>query len=47
MPNGEELVVEFASRCLRGAEKRYIAYEGELLAIHWSLIKFRHFLLGR
>ena len=47
MPIGEELVVEYASRCLRGAKGNYIAYEGEILAIHWALSKYRHFLLGR
>ena len=25
----------------------YPAYEGEILAVHWALEKFRHYLLGR
>ena len=47
MHDGKELVIEYASRVLRGPEKNYIAYEGEILAIHWALSKFRHYLLGR
>ena len=38
--------MEYASRSLRGAEYNYPAYEGEVLAIHWSLEKFRHYLFG-
>ena len=47
MPNDDELVVEYASRCLRGPERNYMAYEGEILAIHWAINKFHHYLMGR
>ena len=41
------MVIEYASRSLRGVELNYLAYEGEILAIHWALQKFRHYLLGK
>ena len=41
------MVIEYGSRALRGAEYNYPAYEGEILAIHWALEKFRHYLLGK
>ena len=41
------MVIEYASRSLRGAEINYPAYEGEVLAIKYALEKFRHFVLGR
>ena len=44
---GQELVIEYASRSLRGAEINYPAYEGEVLAIKYALEKFRHYVLGR
>ena len=39
-------MIEYASRSLRGAEINYPAYEGEVLALHWALEKFRHYLHG-
>ena len=48
LPTDEQpRVVEYASRSLRGAEINYPAYEGEVLAVHWALDKFRHYLHGR
>ena len=41
------MVVEYASRSLRGAELNYLAYKGEVLAVHWALEKFRYYLLGQ
>ena len=41
------MVIEYAIRSLRGAKLNYPAYEGEILAIHWALQKFRHYLLGK
>lgn len=43
---GHTRLVYCASRTLKGAELRYFATELELLAIVWSLQKFRSFLLG-
>ena len=39
-------VIEYASRSLRGAEINYPAYEGEVLALHFALEKFRHYIHG-
>ena len=47
MPNEQTpKVIEYISCCLRGAKINYPAYEGEVLAIHWALEKFRHYLHG-
>ena len=42
----EHEVLQFASRTSKGAELAYFTTEKELLAIVWSLQKFRSYLLG-
>lgn len=43
---GEEEVITFISRTLKGAEIRYFTTEKELLAIIWALKKFSTYLRG-
>eukprot|EP00873_Tetraselmis_striata_P028450 jgi/Tetstr1/448714/TSEL_035951.t1 len=44
---GQEYVVEFASRTCQGAEPNYASYEGECLAMLYGMDKFRYYLFGR
>ena len=43
---GEETVVAYASRVIRGAEQAYAATHLEALALVWACNKFRHYLAG-
>lgn len=45
--DGEERVIMYASRALKGYEQRYHQHEREALALTWSCAVFRPFLLGR
>ena len=47
MEGGEETVVAYASRVVRGAEKAYAATHLEALALVWACHKFRHYLAGQ
>lgn len=42
-----ERVVAYASRTLRGPEKRYATTHAEALAVVWGVHKFRYYLAGR
>ena len=44
---GQEQVVQFASRQLSEAEKKWDTREKELLAVVWSCETFRPYLTGR
>lgn len=45
--HGEEFTIAYASRTLRGAERRYTVTELEGLALVWALKKWRVLLMGR
>ena len=47
MPNGEEKPIEFASRTMTSAERRYSQIDREALSIVWSLKKFHKYLYAR
>jgi hypothetical protein len=44
---GQQKPIAFFSRKLTGTEKKYSAYDRELLAIYQTILHFRHFLEGR
>ena len=44
---GEWIPIAFASRYLNTQEKKYYTNELELLAVVWSVDRFKHYLLGK
>jgi hypothetical protein len=47
LEEGQQKPIAFFSRKLTGTEKKYSAYDRELLAIYQTILHFRHFLEGR
>lgn len=46
--DGETRIIEYASRTLKDAEKRYHSNELEVTAVHWAItVKFRLYLTGK
>jgi hypothetical protein len=46
LEEGQQKPIAFFSRKLTGTEKKYSAYDRELLAIYQTILHFRHFLEG-
>ena len=46
LPNGQDIVIAFASRSLTDTEKNYSQIEREALAIYFSCFRYKLYLLG-
>ena len=47
LPNGQDIVIAYASRSLTGTEKNYSQIEREALAIYFSCFRYKLYLLGK
>jgi len=45
--NGKEIVVSYGSRSLSNSEKNYCTTRKELLAVHYFVKKYKHYLYGK